>query len=499
MIVLGRNFCVVATVLSLVGPCLGFWRLPCHFNSALARIDPIVDFGRPANHLHSIHGGQKLSFTSTSADLMTSSCTSCQVEQDKSAYWAPTLLFMYNNGTTIPVRQVDMLAYYLLFGENIKAFPKGFQLLAGDKNLREFPWPVPDPAKSSWRGDQVSQKALAQKAIGFNCLDYAGQAEPTLFRHTLPNKEFLSKKCRDGLRVEIMFPSCWNGKDLDSPNHKSHMAYPDHVMDGTCPEGFKTRLPSLLYETIYDTYAFRGAEGKFVFANGDETGCGYHADFITGWDVDFLQKAVNTCTNPSGKVEDCPMFTLQSREKASQCKLDIPKEIKDEKCGGLRQGLCGDVKADSETEDVQIAQAPPRQDPAPAFAAAPAPPPAVTPLAAPVAAFSPQAARQSPAVTPPSLAAQPVEYESPDIQALDVDRRVDPIETPSPTCNNNTCTTVISTITSTSAGVVYSVIVEEVDVTVTLTTTTTLTTPCSTSRHVHHAMRVHHPASRQYV
>ena len=72
--------------------------------------------------------------------------------------------------------------------------------------------------------------------------------------------------------MELMFPSCWNGKDLDSPDHKSHMAYPNLVMSGDCPSGFETRTPSLFYETIWNTYAYNGVEGEFVLSNGDPTG-----------------------------------------------------------------------------------------------------------------------------------------------------------------------------------------------------------------------------------
>lgn len=44
-------------------------------------------------------------------DLQGSSCTSCEVTQDKSAYWTPSLHFQYSNGTTVIVPQVGgMLA-----------------------------------------------------------------------------------------------------------------------------------------------------------------------------------------------------------------------------------------------------------------------------------------------------------------------------------------------------------------------------------------------------
>ncbi|KAH0564959.1 hypothetical protein GP486_001653 [Trichoglossum hirsutum] len=289
--------------------------------------------------------------TSTYSDLMASSGTSCAVPQDKSAYWTPGLYFMGVDGTTELVDQVGgMLAYYFLNGENIQAFPRGFQMIAGDTRQRNFTWPVPDPPKSSWSGDQVSQKALSQKAIGFNCLDYnRDPPEPALFRHFLPDKSYLDANCINGVRFEIMFPSCWNGKDADSPDHKSHVAYPNLVNTGDCPDGFTHQLPGLFYETIWNTYAFKDKTGTFVISNGDPTGYGYHGDFITGWDPDFLQSAVTNCTNPSGQVEDCQLFnsTLQSESEQQKHKIAIPPELQSDDCIGLRSGLPGNVPVQS--------------------------------------------------------------------------------------------------------------------------------------------------------
>lgn len=211
--------------------------------------------------------------------MMASNCTSCEVTQDMSAYWTPSLHFMYSNGSSVIVPQVGgMLAYYLLYTDssdssgNITAFPKGFQMIAGDKRLRNFTWPVPDPPKSDWSGDQESQFALQQKALGFNCLNYAATAEASLYRHFLPDKTYLDANCLDGIRLELMFPSCWNGKDLDSDDHRSHVAYPSQVMTGTCPEGYETKLVSLFFETIWNTYAFAGVDGEFMLSTGDPTG-----------------------------------------------------------------------------------------------------------------------------------------------------------------------------------------------------------------------------------
>lgn len=162
-------------------------------------------------------------------------------------------------------------SYYLLFGDKIEAFPPGFQMIAGDSNLRNSSLPVPDPPKSEWSGEQVSESALRQKALGFNCLDYSKEPEPTLFRHFLPDKNYLAGNCRDGVRMELMFPSCWNG-ETNSPDHKAHVAYPDLGITGNCPEGYDKRLPSILFETIWDTNAFKDKEGQFVLSNGDSTG-----------------------------------------------------------------------------------------------------------------------------------------------------------------------------------------------------------------------------------
>ncbi|KAF2157539.1 hypothetical protein K461DRAFT_299390 [Myriangium duriaei CBS 260.36] len=335
-------------VLSLVPHVDAFWRMPCRSRTGLARLDPIMAPGQLSDHAHAIHGGGGFSMDVKATELKDSSCTSCEVTQDKSAYWTPSLHFMYPNGTTVIVPQIGgMLAYYLLYANNydttkgkITAFPDGFQMIAGDKNLRNFTLPVPDPPTSEWTPEESTQAALRQKALGFNCLNYNKAGEPTLYRHSMPDKTFLDQNCSNGLRLEIMFPSCWNGKDLDSSDHKSHVAYPSYVMTGMCPEGFDVKLPSLLYETIWDTYSFSGIDGQFVLSHGDPTGNGYHGDFMMGWEsTDFLQQAVDTCTNLSGNIQDCPLFNIQSDATAAQCTFDVPEAVANDNVSGPRSGL----------------------------------------------------------------------------------------------------------------------------------------------------------------
>lgn len=318
---------VVALSAGLIARANAFWRMECPGRIGLARIDPIVNPGGDSSHVHSIFGSSGFSHNSNTEHLEKGSCTSCRVIQDKSAYWHPALYFRDDTtGEFVNVPQIGgMLAYYLLYGENITAFPPGFRMISGNNDRRNYTLGdpnKPDPEKSFWaaRGE-TSQEALAQRAVGFSCLDYSGKAEDTLYHHMLPDKSFLAR-CKNGVRFEVMFPSCWKGGNaLDSPNHKDHVAFPSLVMDGTCPEGYPARLPSLLYEVIWDTSAFQDAKGTFVLSNGDTTGFGYHADFMTGWNQAFLQQAIDTCTSPSGKIQDCPLFNVTNEATAKKCKL----------------------------------------------------------------------------------------------------------------------------------------------------------------------------------
>lgn len=250
------------------------------------------------------------------------------------------------------------------------AFPPGFRMIAGDTHRRNYTvgdssYEDPDPAKSLWfLLGQTTQADLAQRALGFNCLDYSKTAEGSLYRHFLPSKDYIDAYCPDGIRFELMFPSCWDGVNLDSDDHKSHVAYPNLVIDGTCPDEFPVRLPGLFYETIYDMGAYGDRDGFFAMTNADplgkflyraaaleiqsniELGFGYHGDFIMGWDeTNFtLQEAVDTCTNLSGEIEDCPLFTIISEAEQQECKFDMPSALKNDDVAGPVDSLPGGLE-----------------------------------------------------------------------------------------------------------------------------------------------------------
>lgn len=186
-------------------------------------------------------------------------------------------------------------------------------------------------------GDQAKRNftgGLDAKAINFACLG-ANKDET----NEIPNYN-----CPGGLRAQVFFPSCWDGKNLDSEDHISHMSYPAGVNfnNGGCPASHPVHLTSLFYEILYDTNSFadkwHGSTHPFVFSNGDTTGYGFHGDFVNGWDVDVLQAAVTECTNDSGRVEDCQHFTQYTGAECQACR--IPASI-DEQVDGTLSALPG--------------------------------------------------------------------------------------------------------------------------------------------------------------
>ncbi len=66
--------------------------------------------------------------------------------------------------------------------------------------------------------------------------------------------ELPKKVCPRGIRATIIFPSCWDGKNLDSPDHRSHMAYSGRqaLAGDSCPSSHPVRVPQVMYEVMLD-------------------------------------------------------------------------------------------------------------------------------------------------------------------------------------------------------------------------------------------------------
>ncbi|BFZ64028.1 hypothetical protein YB2330_005166 [Saitoella coloradoensis] len=293
-----------------------FWRLPCGAPVVVERMDPIVNPGIVSSHVHTIMGSDAINFTNTFNSLRAADCTTCQVTEDLSNYWTPNLWFQHPNGSFTSVPQIGgMLVYYLQrynsqTDTELVAFPDGFRMVAGNPMLRSY------------------YPSLEQRAISWMCINYVAQS--------LEKPYFPLTYCPQGLRAQVFFPSCWDGVNLDSANHKSHVAYPSNMNSGTCPPTHPIRLISLFYEVMFDVAQFSslwtpdGVSQPFVLANGDPTGYGLHGDFMNGWNRDVLQRAIDNCTDMSGDINVCEVFDgmLQTTQEMSSC-VAYPQVVED--------------------------------------------------------------------------------------------------------------------------------------------------------------------------
>ncbi|TBU43439.1 WSC-domain-containing protein [Dichomitus squalens] len=283
------------------------------------RLDPVISPNAIGSHVHSIVGASRFQNVYDPADLVQSNCTTIPVQPDKSNYWAPQLYHQDQNTSLFTPIPTSFNIYYLMrpgpMNESIKAFPPGLRMVAGDPNRRSY-----------------NASDFAQQAISFVCLDFNADHSNDPDWDERPN--FFDHNCPDGMRAQVFFPSCWDGVNLDSPDHTSHMAYPiQNYNGGDCPDSHPVHLVSLFYEMFVsvDQFDFWG-NGTWVLANGDTTGYGHHGDFTNGWDVDLLQNAIDNCPNATGNVMDCPpLAAAMDQASADACVLET--EIVDEDTG----------------------------------------------------------------------------------------------------------------------------------------------------------------------
>ena len=250
-----------------------FIRMTCPQRLVAERVDPLKAPGEISGHTHTVSGGNGFGFTLDYNQARSSSCSSCLIKQDMSNYWTPALYYRAQNGsfTLVPQDSIGdskshaMNIYYVQQpgpnNDKLQAFPKGLRMMAGDAMKRNF------------TGDN------AARAISFSCLDYSKAPPP--YVNEIPNYN-----CPSGLRAQVYFPSCWAGGDqVDSDDHKSHMAYPVEAYDsGNCPSSHPVHLMSMFFEVTWRTDFFKddwyGSDHPFVFAQGDPTGYGFHGDFV---------------------------------------------------------------------------------------------------------------------------------------------------------------------------------------------------------------------------
>jgi Domain of unknown function (DUF1996) len=228
--------------------------------------DPIVYHGMPGwSHMHDFFGNRSTNASSTRRSLL-HRAGNCVPAGDRSAYWTPTL---YRQGRALKPVQVQV--YYQDFFRygRVLPFPPGLRIVAGR----------PD-AMAPQRG-----------VVRWTCREDQGPGA-----HQIPS-------CGSSfVALRITFPDCWDGRRLDSPDHRSHMAYNRaggmELGPQGCPSSHPVVVPTLQVNVVYPIHDGAGVK----LASGPVTTA--HADFFNGWRPSILRRRVDDVLNGGKACDD---------------------------------------------------------------------------------------------------------------------------------------------------------------------------------------------------
>ena len=256
----------------------GNFRIVCAF-SHMSYDDPLAYPGQPgAAHLHTFFGNTTTNYASTynSLTAATSSSTCPGGGANRSAYWLPTLM----NGSTPLVPEI-LGTYYkselVPNASSVQDMPQGLHMIAGDKS------------------NLTGQNNLI--------IYWACSGQPYAVNNTIP-------VCPAGNQVEmdVLFPQCWDGKNLDSANHISHLRYPGvqdpkpagtlgNYGDGCSKEtGYTTAIPALTVKAFWTVPA--GGSANLRLSSDLPSalpGASAHADYMEGWDRTIEARFAQHC------------------------------------------------------------------------------------------------------------------------------------------------------------------------------------------------------------
>lgn len=249
------------------------WITSCAYSHSLPD-DPIVFFGQPGlSHLHDFVGAKTTSALS-SPGSMRAGGTTCAMPGDASGYWIPRL-YIHNGSLSLHPNAAGVknaLFYYRRKGigssGNVRTIPDGLKMVLGNGHA-----------------DTPAQNPLLGTQIIFKC----GLGSST-------NLAQPPSQCPDGnMSVSLTFPNCWDGKNLDSPDHISHMAYP---AGNSCPASHPVVLPRI--ESFFRYAVGTAPLGVVSWSSGPWYTL--HQDFLNAWEPGALQHFIDKCVN---SLVDC--------------------------------------------------------------------------------------------------------------------------------------------------------------------------------------------------
>lgn len=251
----------------------------------IARMDPIVDPGKVAGHVHAIVGASNFrNVPNTPQEAQEAECTSLLFQADKSNYWYPELYYIRDDGR-FEALQTGVKMYYFGKGYNIQPFPQGMRIVVGTATSR---------AKDFRQSYEWNCQYPDQKRVGTGGF--------------IPNGTQFPDGCANPM-LTIDYPCCgWANGSLDSWDHFSHLTFPIYqgswteyhsFADPVCPPTHPIRYPNIRMEafwTMTEGQKWRTSGPNFALSNGDTVGSTAHADYISNWDMDVQRQAISQCT-----------------------------------------------------------------------------------------------------------------------------------------------------------------------------------------------------------
>lgn len=272
-------------------PYAGAFRIACEF-SHMSNDDPIVFPGVPnATHHHTFFGNHAITAYTTMENIRLSGNSTCAGGiLNRSGYWMPSLIDMTNGA---PVKPTNIVVYYKaadeVSGQFIKPPPAALRMIAGN------PRPL----------------SIADSRAGYFCQDQRYTGRHPDYGIIWEGKTIQS--CggeHEMLRMIISFPQCWDGQNLDSPDHQSHMAYicGSKCNDGnggvynspnSCPASHPVQIPSIAinadFRQIVKGRTYRLSSDNY--SHSIPGGYSLHADWMNGWDESIIARFVKSCLN----------------------------------------------------------------------------------------------------------------------------------------------------------------------------------------------------------
>lgn len=264
---------------------VGAFRFICSAGQ-LSYDDPIVYPNQPGkSHLHQWYGNLSANASSTYESLRTTGDSTCTSKLNRSAYWMPAM--MNDKGQVI---RPDYVAVY--YKRRVKTDPLCSKIGKACVDL-------PNGMRFIFGFNMLNMSDKPTGGGYFNC-DGTG-AIPGHYKDLVTAQKNCPVTARIG--AVIAAPECWDGKNLDSADHRSHVAYSAYIGQAyaQCPSTHPYVIPTFQLGAWYS----QGASAEPWHLSSDvmpdgtvmTAGTTFHADYFEAWEPTVRQMWHDNCVN----------------------------------------------------------------------------------------------------------------------------------------------------------------------------------------------------------